>query len=101
MLSFNGFNQPVGMPPHVGRAVCEMRVGSIRLSVPLLDDVIQIGVAGTLTTGTIEVAKTPSTIAVRRTDGRPLQAEIFHKTEGEPARRRTVFHTPVDSLGAC
>lgn len=98
MLSLNGFNQPVGIPPHVGRAVCEMRTGSIRLSVPLLDDIIQIGGAGKLTTGTIEVAKTPSIIAVRRTDGKPLQAEILHKGEGEPAMRRTVFHTPVDSL---
>lgn len=87
----------VGMPPAVGRAVCEMRTGNVRLTVPLVNDVIQIGVADKHTTGTIEVAKTPSTIAVRRTDGKPLQAQILQAGEG-PARRRTVFPTPVDSL---
>jgi hypothetical protein len=75
-----------------------MRTGRIRLTVPLLDDVIQIGVAGTLTTGTIEVDKTPSTIAVRRTDGKPLQAEISHAGEGQGAVGRAVFQTPVDTL---
>jgi hypothetical protein len=49
MLTFNGFNHPVGMPSRVGRAVCEIPIGSVRLTVPLLDDVIQIGVAGNLT----------------------------------------------------
>jgi hypothetical protein len=75
-----------------------MRTGRIRLTVPLLDDVIQIGVAGTLTTGTIEVDKTPSTIAVRRTDGKPLRAEIFHTGDGQAALARAVFQTPVDTL---
>lgn len=75
-----------------------MPTGSVRLTVPLLDDVIQIGVAGNLTTGTIEVAKAASTIAVRRTDGKPLQVQISLAGEGGAAIRRTVFRTPVESL---
>jgi hypothetical protein len=88
----------IGLPARVGSAVCEMRTGIVLLSVPLLDDVIQVGTVGTLATGTIEVAKTPSAMVVRRTDGRPLQAQILHERGDGTALRTPVFREPVRSL---
>lgn len=98
MVSLSGLNQPVGLPPHIGNAACTMPTGSIRLTVPLVDDIIQIGVSGKLATTTIEVAKTPATITVRRADGKPLQVQICDAGGGEPTDRRNVFQTPIDSL---
>lgn len=48
--------------------------------------------------GTIEVHKTPTTLAVCRTDGRPLQAQIIHRREDAATVRLTVFTEPVQSL---
>ncbi len=89
---------PIGVPGDVGEALDALYTGAVLLSVPLVDDVIQIGTAGTLTTGTIEVTKTPSAIRIRRTDGLPLQAAIVHHRDGRDAAGRLVFAEPVHSL---
>ena len=94
----NGIHRPIGLPARVGISVSEMRSGIVLLSVPLLDDVIQVGAAGTLATGTIEVAKSPSAMVIRRTDGRLLQAQILHQCEDGPALRMSVFCDPVRTL---
>lgn len=96
-----GFNGMIGLPAGLARSVSQMRTGTVLLSVPLLDDVIQVGTEGapaTGTTGTIKVTKTPSTMVVRRTDGRPLQAQILHCHAGGSASRTHVFLTPVLSV---
>lgn len=92
------FNRPCGLPAHLGSAVNEMSTGTLHLSVPLLNDIIQVGVAGKLLTSTIEVTKTRSTVMVRRADGKPLQAQILGEIEDGPATRTTVFKDPVDAL---
>jgi hypothetical protein len=93
-----GFHRMIGLPARVARSVSEMRTGSVLLSVPLVDDVIQVGTGDAPATGTIEVAKTPSTMVVRRTDGRRLQAKILHRHAGGSASGTHVFLEPVRSL---
>ena len=74
--------------------------GTIYLSVPLLDDVIQVGIGGNVATATIQVVKCPTSVAVRRTDGAPMQAQILHEHPGYagPTVRTKVFRAPVDCL---
>lgn len=91
-------NRMIELPAPVGASVSAMRTGIVLLSVPLLDDVIQVGTAGTLPIGTIEVAKTPVAMIVRRPDGRPLQAQIVHQREDGSSARMDVFREPVRSL---
>jgi hypothetical protein len=88
----------IALDGRVADAVDEMRSGVVLLSVPLLDDVIQVGAEAALRTGTIEVAKSPSAMVVRRTDGAGLQAEILHHRDSEPALRMPVFSEPVAAL---
>jgi len=78
----------------------EIYSGTVYLSVPLLNDIIQVGAGGHLATGTIQVSKTPTTVTVRRTDGRPMQAQILHEHRGYsgPTVRTTVFPEPVNCL---
>lgn len=78
----------------------EMSSGTVYLSVPLLNDIIQVGAGGNLTTGTIQVSKTPTSVTVRRTDGRSIQAQILHERPGYtgPTVRTKVFHEPVNCL---
>lgn len=93
-----GFHGMIGLPAGLARSVSEMRIGTVRLSVPLIDDVIQVGTDGAPAAGTIEVTKTPFTMVVRRTDGRPLQAQILHHHAGGSASRTHVFLIPVVAL---
>ena len=94
----NRSHRMIGLPARVGSSVSEMPTGVVLLSVPLLDDVIQVGTAGGWATGTIEVAKTPSEMVVRRSDGRPLQAHILRQSGEGSASRTPVFREPVRSL---
>lgn len=70
----------------------EICSGAIRLTVPLVDDVIQIGLGGRYQTGVVEVFKTPDILIVRRADGRCLQAQIVRD---EPV---TVLRAPIPQL---
>jgi hypothetical protein len=90
---------PVSLPLAVAD-LGEICSGTVYLSVPLLNDIIQVGAGGKLATGTIQVSKTPFTVTVRRTDGRPIQAEILHEHQGYtgPAVRAKVFEEPVNCL---
>ena len=78
----------------------EIHSGPIYLSVPLLDDVIQIGIGGDVSTATIQVVKSHTSLTVRRTDGAAMQAQILHEHPGYagPTVRTEVFRTPVDCL---
>ncbi len=78
----------------------ELNSGTVHLSVPLLDDVIQVGVGGNPMTGKIQVSKVPIGVTVRRTDGKPMQAQILHRHRrcAASSMRVTVFREPVDRL---
>lgn len=93
-----GFHRMIALPARLAGSISEMSTGTVLLSVPLLDDVIQVGADGPLATGTLEVAKTPSTMVVRRTDGRRLQAQILQQHAGGSSSRTPVFLEPVWSL---
>ena len=70
----------------------ELCTGAIRLTVPLVDDMIQIGLGGRYRTGSVDVVKGPTLLTIRRADGRPLQAQIVRE---EPV---TVLREPVSHL---
>jgi hypothetical protein len=74
--------------------------GTIHLSVPLVDDVIHVGLGGDYLTGTIQVSKSPTVVSVRRVDGKPMQAHIVRDPPEDAGRGtpRTVFRQPVDCL---
>ena len=78
----------------------EMQSGTIHLSVPLLNDVIQVGIGGDADTATIRVSKSATTFTVRRTDGAPMQSQILHEHLGYAGLtvRTEVFRTPVNCL---
>ena len=54
----------------------EMEFGTIELSVPLLDGIIQIGAGGEADVGRIRVTKESGTVTVVRVDGVPIQVDI-------------------------
>ncbi len=93
-----GRHRSVRLDARAADAVDDLHPGIVRLSVPLVDDVVQVGTTGDRQTGTIEVTKTPSAMVVRRTDGRRLQAEILHQYDDGPALRMQVFSEPVQAL---
>jgi hypothetical protein len=94
----SGSGAMISLPERVGGTVSDMHTGTLRLSVPLLDDAIQVGAEGTLAIGTIEVDKTPATMSVRRSDGRPLQAHILHRCADGHSSRNPVFQEPIALL---
>jgi len=72
----------------------EMEFGTIELSVPLLDGIIQIGAGGEADVGRIRVTKESGTVTVVRVDGVPIQVDIV-----ADARSSTrVFAVPVPAL---
>jgi hypothetical protein len=77
-----------------------MHSGTIHLSVPVVDDVIHVGLGGDYLTGTIRVSKSPTVVTVRRIDGKPMQARILRDKPGcaGPDTRMVVFREPVDCL---
>ncbi|QNJ93564.1 hypothetical protein HZU40_04275 [Mycolicibacterium fluoranthenivorans] len=71
----------------------EIRSGTMYLTVPLVDDMVQIGLGGQYRTGTLEVCKSRAALTVIRTDGAPLQAQIVRD-----GARITVLREPVQQL---
>lgn len=86
------------LPDRTAEAVGDIRTGAIRLRVPLVDDVIQVGAADALQTGSIVVVRTPSALLVRRSDGKPLQARIIRDHDGCHPTQIGVFLSPVHDL---
>ena len=72
----------------------EMEFGTIELSVPLLDGIIQIGAGGETDVGRIRVTKEPCTVTVVRVDGGPIQVDIV--ADAQSSAR--VFAVPVPAL---
>lgn len=94
----NGLSRMIGPPVLVERSVSEVGTGTVLRGVPLMDDVIQVVTVGTLPTGTIAVAMTPSARVVRRSDGRLLLAQLLHKYGEGSAIWSPVLREPVRSL---
>lgn len=80
--------------------VDEFGTGSILLTVPVLDDAIQVGIGGDYPTTTIAVSTTATELHVRHLDGRPMQVHIVRdwRDAGTPGIRTTLFGDPVDHL---
>lgn len=79
--------------------------GTITLSVPLKEDIIQMGARDCPDKGTLRVHKGRRTATVQRIDGKPMQAEIIHAPENASKSGThcapsvsTVFHQPVQTL---
>jgi len=75
----------------VSRQLNDMCGGTIELSVPLRDDVVQIGAGGDVDVGRIRVSNAAGSITVVRVDGRPIQVEVV---TGDGLATR-VFCAPV------
>ncbi len=86
------------LPAEIANRIDELHSDTIYLSVPLHRDVIQIGTSGTHPTATLEVHKTPSAVAVRRTDDRPIQAQILHRGSDDAVVRPRIFTEPGHQL---
>ncbi len=76
----------------------EMSCGTVALTVPLINDVIQVGIHGPTDTTTIVVTRTPRTLIVHRQDWEPLRAQILHD---EPPTHREVFGRSIRRLVVC
>lgn len=72
----------------------EMEFGTIELSVPLLDGIIQIGAGGETDVGRIRVTKESGTVTVVHVDGGPIQVDIV--ADAQSSIR--VFAVPVPAL---
>lgn len=72
----------------------EMEFGTVELSVPLRNGVIQIGAGGEVDVGRIRVTKEPAAITVIRVDGRPMQVDIV----ADAGTSSCVFAAPVAVL---
>jgi hypothetical protein len=77
-----------------------LRPGTICLTVPLVDDVIQVGIGGDFPTTVVAVSVTASSVRVRRLDGRRLQVHIVEDWRGvtDPGVATPVFGEPVEAL---
>jgi hypothetical protein len=85
--------------------LAEMHWGTIDLSVPLVDDVIQVGIGGDFATSVLRVTLDATAVTVRRLDGNAMQVHILRddqeSTERGVRHRITsanVFHEPVARL---
>lgn len=87
-----------GLPAAIEDQIDELHCGTVYLTVPLRDGVIQVGSSGTLATAMIEVRKTPVSVTVRRTDGVPLQAHIIERVEDGSMVHVEVFARPAAVL---
>jgi len=88
----------LGLPTEISASIDEMDCGTVLLSVPLCEDVIQVGTAKKLPTAQIEVRTSDSEMSVHRTDGKPLQAQIIHCDADGAEWPMTVFAEPVPAL---
>lgn len=77
--------------------LAEIPSGSIELAVPMLGEVIPIGVGGSLPMGRIRICSHCRSVRVHRVDGKPMQVAVLSDTGGRPTQCN-VFHQPVSEL---
>ncbi|WP_029114578.1 hypothetical protein [Mycobacterium sp. URHB0044] len=77
----------------------EMYCGTVYLTVPIVDDIIQVGIGGDFATAVLRVSIDPSVVTVRRLDGKAMQVHILRESTDRAAQRRLtgayVFTDPV------
>jgi hypothetical protein len=78
----------------------QLRPGTIRLTVPVVDDVVQVGIGGDFETTTVAMTATSRSLRARRVDGRRLQVHIVEgwTDASAPGVAIPVFDEPVDEL---
>ncbi|BBX28568.1 hypothetical protein GCM10009632_16880 [Mycolicibacterium alvei] len=82
------------------RLLDELRPGTTRLTVPLVADIVQVGIGGDFETTTVAVSATNTAVRVRRVDGRRLQVHIVENwtDASSPGVATPVFDEPVEEL---
>lgn len=78
-------------------SLAEIPSGSIELAVPMMGEVIPIGVGADLPTGRIRICSDCRSVRVHRVDGKPMQVALLSDTGGGPTQCN-VFHQPVSEL---
>ncbi|MUL83032.1 MULTISPECIES: hypothetical protein [unclassified Mycolicibacterium] len=80
------------------RLLDQLCLGTTCLTVPLIDDVVQVGIGGDFATTRIAVSVTSTSVRVRRVDGRRLQVHIVQDWCGvtAPGVATPVFDEPAD-----
>lgn len=77
--------------------LAEIPSGSIELAVPMMGEVIPIGVGGNLPMGRIRICSDCRSVRVHRVDGKPMQVAVLGDTGHSPTQCN-VFHQPVSEL---
>lgn len=82
------------------RLLDQLQPGTTYLTVPLVADVVQVGIGGDFETTTVTVSATSTSVRVRRVDGRRLQVHIVENwtDANSPGVATQVFDEPVEEL---
>jgi hypothetical protein len=82
------------------RLLDQLGQGTICLTVPLVDDVVQVGIGGDFETTTIAASVTGSSVRVRRLGGRRLQVHIVEDwcDVTAPGVATPVLDEPADAV---
>lgn len=83
-------------PLFLANELGEMRRGEVTLSVPVKNNVIQVGVDSIDETGEILVKKGWRGVTIKNTDGSPIQVEVIDDVT--PDRITTVLKEPVAEI---
>ncbi|MED5816412.1 hypothetical protein VST63_28970 [Mycolicibacterium sp. 050232] len=77
-----------------------LRRGTTFLTVPIVGDVVQVGIGGEFTTTTVAVSVTATSVRVHRLDGKRLQVHIVEdwRDSADPGVATPVFDAPVEAL---
>jgi hypothetical protein len=81
--------------------LAELRCGTMYLSVPVVDDVIQVGIGGDFATTILRVSIDPMAVTVWRLDGHAMQVHILRDGQEstdvfcEPVRRLRMERTSI------
>ncbi len=82
------------------RLVDQLGPGTLRLTVPVVDGAVQVGIGGNFATTILTVSVTASSVRVRRLDGRLLQVHLVEdwRSASAPGVATPVFDEPVAAL---
>lgn len=102
MIIINGMRacSPALGTADLDRLVDQLGPGILRLTVPLVDGAVQVGIGGDFATTTLAVSVTASSVRVRRLDGAPLQVHLVEdwRSASAPGVVTPIFDVPVEAL---
>lgn len=98
MIIINGMRE--SSSPLPASDLDRLRPGTICLTVPVVDDVVQVGIGGDYPKAVVAVSVSATSVRVRRLDGRPLQVHIVEDWRGaaDPGVATPVFGEPIEAL---